>query len=149
MTSAGWSLQRSVFAALTADSKVTGLLGGERVYDHVPRGAAFPYVTFGQSVERDWSTGSEEGSEHILTLHVWSQSAGRKQAEMIMAAMRAVLHDKALTLSGYRLINLRHEFSDARRDPDGETVHGIMRLRALTEPVASPAHELSSVLGDG
>ena len=139
MTSAGWSLQRAVFAALIADSKVVGLLGGERVYDHVPRGAAFPYVTFGQSVERDWSTGSDDGSEHILTLHVWSQSAGRKQADTIMAAMRAVLHDRMLALNGYRLINLRHEFADARRDPDGETVHGIMRLRAVTEPIASSA----------
>ena len=139
MTSAGWSLQRSVFQALIADGKLTGLLGGERVYDHVPRGASFPYVTFGQSVERDWSTGGEDGSEHILTLHVWSQSAGRKQAEAIMAAMRRALHDRSLALSGYRLINLRHEFSDARRDPDGETVHGIMRLRAVTEPNDLPA----------
>ena len=53
----------------------------------------------------------------------------------IMAAMRNVLHDKTLALTGYRLVNLRHEFSDARRDPDGETIHGIMRLRAVTEPV--------------
>ena len=134
MTSAGWFLQRAVYRALVGDGKVTELLGGERIYDHVPRGAAFPYVTFGQSVERDWSTGSDAGSEHILTLHVWSQTAGRKQAEAILAAMRAALHDRALALSGYRLINLRHEFSDARRDPDGETVHGIMRLRAVTEP---------------
>lgn len=135
MASAGWSLQRSVYAALIGDSNVTGLLGGTRIYDHVPRGSVFPYVTFGQSSERDWSTGSEEGCEHVLTLHVWSQAAGRKQAEEIMAAMRNALHDKTLALTGYRLVNLRHEFSDARRDPDGETIHGIVRLRAVTEPV--------------
>ena len=38
------------------------------------------------------------------------------------------------TLTGHRLINLRHEFSEARRDPDGETTHGIARFRAVTEP---------------
>jgi len=40
-------------------------------------------------------------------------------------------------LSGHRLINLRHEFSEARRDSDGETFHGIARFRAVTEVEAA------------
>ena len=51
-----------------------------------------------------------------------------------MGAVRTALHDQPLTLTGHRLINLRHEFSEARRDPDGETIHGIARFRAVTEP---------------
>jgi hypothetical protein len=43
------------------------------------------------------------------------------------------LHDQDLTLSGHRLVNLRHESSEARRDSDGETFHGIARFRAVTE----------------
>ena len=50
------------------------------------------------------------------------------------AELRAALHDQPLTLSGHRLINLRHEHSEARREPDGETYHGIARFRATTEP---------------
>ena len=51
-----------------------------------------------------------------------------------MAAVRTALHDQPLTLAGHRLINLRHELSEARRDPDGDTIHGIARFRAVTEP---------------
>lgn len=134
MASAGFELQKAVHAALSSDPTLTGLLGGTQVYDDVPRGAAFPYVTFGQTTERDWSTGSDEGSEHLVTLHVWSRAHGRKETDLIAGAMKNVLHGAALTLAGFRLVNLRHEFSDAMRDPDGETFHGIVRYRAVTEP---------------
>jgi hypothetical protein len=134
MPSAAWALQQAIFATLTADTPLVTLLGGARVYDDVPQGAAFPYLTFGQSTARDWSTGSDDGNEHILTLHVWSQANGKRQANEIMGAIRTALHDQPLTLTGHRLINLRHEFSEARRDPDGETTHGIARFRAVTEP---------------
>ncbi len=133
MASAGHELQKSIFAALTASPAVTGLLGGARVFDDVPPGAEYPYLTIGESAARDWSTGTDAGDEHILTLHVWSRAAGRKEAHEIMGAVRGVLHDAALSVSGHRLINMRHEFSDARREPDGETYHGVVRYRAVTE----------------
>src|SRR5690606_19322856 len=118
------------------DSALLAHLGGAHVWDDVPVRAAFPYVTFAAGTERDWSTGSETGSEHMVTLHVWSRSGGRKEALAIIEALRACLHSAALTLSGHRLINLRHESSEVRRDGDGETYQGIVRLRAVTEPEA-------------
>lgn len=135
MASASFALQRAVFAALSADAALVALLGSEKIYDDVPQRTGFPYVSFGQSTERDWSTATEDGAEHLVTLHVWSRAAGRKEARMIVEAVRAVLHDAPLALVGHRLVNLRHEFSDTRRDPDGETYHGIVRYRAVTEPV--------------
>ena len=134
MASAGWALQKAVHAALTADAALLGLLGGPRVYDDVPQQSAYPYVALGGSTERDWSTATEDGAEHVLTLHVWSRKAGRKEAREIMEALRVVLHDAPLVVDGLRLVNLRHEFSEARRDADGETYHGIVRYRAVTEP---------------
>ena len=114
----------------------------QRLSEIERRGAAdvltrseFPYMTFGQTAERDWSTGTEPGLEHTITLHVWSRGRGRKEADEVMAAAQSALHDAALSLTGHRLVNLRHEFSDARRDPDGESFHGISRYRAVTEPV--------------
>jgi hypothetical protein len=138
MPSASLALQQSIFAVLTADVALAALLGANRIYDDVPQGSALPYLTFGQTTERDWSTGgdpdTDEGREHLLTLHVWSDARGKKQAQDILDAVRAALHDGALTLSGHRLVNLRHEFSEARRAADGETIHGIARFRAVTEP---------------
>ena len=133
MANAQWALQQAVYSALTTDAGVTGLLGGPKVFDDAPQRTDFPYLTFGQSSLRDWSTATDAGNEHIFTLHVWSRAAGRKQVYEIMGALRLALHDAALVVSGFNLINLRHEFSDARREPDGDTYHGTVRFRAVTE----------------
>lgn len=134
MSSSAFSVQKAVHAALTDDAGVLGLLGGPRIYDDVPRGVPAPYVSFGLTTERDWSTGSEAGSEHVVTLHVWSDAAGRKQTQDIVSALRAALHDAALAVAGHHLVNLRHEFSETRREADGEGYRGLVRLRAVTEP---------------
>ena len=134
MASAAWALQQSIYQQLGNDGALTGMLGGQDIFDDVPRSATFPYLTLGQSTVRDWGTGGDDGHEHVLTLHVWSRANGRKEVYEIMGALKDALHDQAMVLTGHRLINLRHEFSEARRDPDGETYHGIVRLRAVTEP---------------
>jgi len=135
MASASWALQQAIYASLTSDSALLALLGGARVYDEVPRPAVFPYVTFAGGSERDWSTGEAAGAEHAIVLHVWSRGAGRKEALAVMEALRTSLHEAALMLAGHRLVNLRYQSSEMRRDGDGVTFHGIVRLRAVTEPM--------------
>lgn len=134
MASASWALQQAIFASLTSDSGLLALLGGAHVYDDVPPRAPFPYVTFAPGSARDWSTGSDIGTEHAIVLHVWSRAAGRKEALAILDALTERLHEAPLELVGHQLVNLRHESSDVRRDADGETCHGIVRFRAVTEP---------------
>ena len=133
--SSAWALQEAIHQRLTGDTNLLGLLGGPRIYDHVPRNAAYPILTFGQSVAREWATGTEDGEEHVLTLHVWSEGGSRQQAHEIMSAVRRALNEMAVPLSDHRLVNIRHEFSEARREADRETYHGIVRYRAVTEPL--------------
>jgi hypothetical protein len=135
MASASFALQTAVYAKLIADAGVLAALGGARVYDHQAARSEFPYVTFAQMSARDWSTGTDTGHEHTIVLHVWSRGRGRKDADVILAAIEAALHDQALTLAGHRLINMRHEASEARPDADGETMQGIIRFRAVTEQI--------------
>jgi hypothetical protein len=132
MTHPALAVQKAVFAALVADSAV-GALIGDRIYDASPRAAAFPYVTLGDAASADWSTGTEGGGEHTLTLHVWSREWGKSECYAIIEAIEDALHDAALTLSGHALVNLRFTFADVRRDPDGITWHGALRFRAVTE----------------
>ena len=132
--SAGWDLQRAVYGALAGDATLVALLGGPHIYDDVPQRAAFPFVTIGRSELRDWSTGTDPGTEHQLTVHVWSRVAGRREVHEILGALADILHEASLSLTDHVLVNLRQDFSEVRRDPDGKTYHGIMRLRAVTEP---------------
>lgn len=135
MGSPSWELQKAVYAALVADAPLVALLGGARIYDDVPRAAITPSVTFGPSTTRDWSTGTEQGAEHLFTLRVWSKSGGEKETHEILAAVRTALHEASLSLVGHRLVSLRHETSDAVRGADGESYQGIARFRAVTEPL--------------
>ncbi len=68
-----------------------------------------------------------------------SRSGGKKQVHEIIDAIKTVLHDQPLTLADHHLINLRRELSEARQDPDGDTFLGIVRYRAVTEPMALAA----------
>ncbi len=134
MTMPSLELQKAVYAALGSDAALTALLGAGRIYNEVPRGAALPYITLGESTVRDWSTGSDEGHEHLLTVLVWSRANGEREVHRILSAIESTLDNAALNVAGARLVNLRHEFSEIRRDADGETSRGLMRLRAVTEP---------------
>lgn len=135
MSDASWALQKSIHAALVGDAAITAILGGPSIFDDVPQKSAFPYLTLGQSVVRDWSTATEDGTEHLLTIHVWSRAEGRRQTYALIDLLRGALHDARLPLEGHHLVNLQHQFSDVRRETDGETYHGLVRLRAVVEPL--------------
>jgi len=129
------ALRAAVHDALTADSALTALLGGPKVYDEPPRAAAFPYVTLGETRIADWSTGDSGGQEHQLTLHAWSRQGGHAQAHLIAGALLQALDDAALPLAEHRLVNFRFAVADVRREADGRTYHALVRFRAVTEPL--------------
>lgn len=134
MPSAAWDLQQTVHATLAADTAVLALLGGARIYDDVPQRAAFPYLSLTAITVRDWATGTEPGAEIAFTINAWSRGAGHKEAHLLADAVRAALHDAALTLSSHHLVNLRHESSEAHRERDGDTYRVSARFRAVIEP---------------
>lgn len=135
MPMAAAELQRAIFDALRADAALTALLGGAaKIIDHAPADIAFPYISFGRVSAYDWSTATETGSEHIVSLHVWSKGKGKKEALAILARAEVLLHDQPLDLSsGYTLVNLRAEFSEVRYDEDQMVYHGVGRFRAVVE----------------
>lgn len=136
MTSAAIELQKAVFAALSGYEPLTTALGGAHIHDHAPPHLAFPYLTFGRTSIRDWSTGTEDGSEHIFTIHAWSKARGKSQALSLIAMVKDALHDAELALGGHRLVNLRREFEDVRFNDDIDVYHGMIRFRAVTEEAA-------------
>ena len=133
MTSPLAELQRAVFARLAGDAGLTALLGGAKIHDHAPAHVAFPYVTFGRLSVFDWSTATEGGSEQIFTLHVWSKGQGKKETLAIMEAVRALIDDAGLTLTGHHLVLIRLDSVETRYDDEQAVHHGLMRFRALSE----------------
>jgi len=133
MSAASWALQQAIFATLSTDTAVTDAVG-DRIYDAVPRGSAYPYIVIGDDKESDWSTATEPGSAHALTIHIWSRAAGRRETRLAAEAVIAALNGAELALTGQTLIDLRWLESESTRESDGETVHAQLRFRAVTEP---------------
>jgi hypothetical protein len=134
-TAAAAALRAAIHDALVADTPLTAVLGGTKIYDEPPKSAAFPYVTLGEArVFSDFSTDGGRGEEHQLTLHAWSRQGGHKEAHMIAGALLQALDDAPLTLADHALVNLRFTLADVRRESDGRTYHALVRFRAVTEP---------------
>lgn len=136
MAHASIALQTTIFKTLTTDPALLTMLGGPKVFDRIPERAAFPYLTLGRTTVVDWSTGTEDGDEHLLTLHVWAKGGGKAETYQIMDQVTNKLHDAHLPIDGYRLVNLQLQFAEARLEPESTAYHGILRFRAVTEPVA-------------
>ncbi len=133
MADAATELQTAVFARLSGDAGLTGLLGGGKIHDQTPAHVAFPYVTFGPAGVADWSTATERGSQHVFTLHAWSNRPGKKEMLGIMARVATLLDDAALALATHHLVALRLVSSDIRFDEDQAVHRGEMRFRAMIE----------------
>ena len=128
-------VQAAMVTALRAASAVTSQLAGGAagVLDDVEAGTPYPYISLGEATGRRWDTKTEDGMDQQVTVHIWSQYRGLKQAKEIMAAVVGALDGQGLTVTGHDLVEIRLEFSQVLLDPDGLTRHGVQRFRVLTE----------------
>ena len=122
-------LQQAIFTALNVSAVTSDLSCG--VYDDVPQNATYPYIALGEETVIDFSTKDIHGNEITINIHVWSQYKGSKETKQIMDKIHDLLHNTSISVSGFNLVNIRFEFSDILRDPDGITRHGVMRFRAI------------------
>lgn len=131
--SAALALRAAIRSALVADAPLVALLGGPHVHDDAPRDLAPPYVTFGPTRLRDWSTSSDEGAEHQLELDVWGGAESMRPTLNIADAVVAALDGAPLALGGHRLVDLRFVTLETRRERNGRQARVSLRFRALTE----------------
>lgn len=128
MADASWSVQEAVFSVLSSALSVP-------VYDFVPLGAVFPYVTIGEGTVGDDSDKVGGGQEHSINVHAWSAYAGTKEAKLLLADVYAALHRQEFSILGHDLVLCHFDFaSTVARDADGETYHGVHRYRIVTSP---------------
>lgn len=127
-----FELQKTIFSALNSAS-ITDAAGSAitGVFDEVPEGTAYPYITIGEETSNNVSTNTLDMHEHTLTIHTWSQYRGRKEIKVIMKQIYDTLNDSSLSVSGGQSVNMKQEFLATLVDADGITRHGIMRFRAV------------------
>lgn len=128
------AVRRAARQALLAHAPLMARLGGARCYDEAPPGAVMPYLTLGDVRSRDWSTSSDDGAEHLLVLDVWSRHHGAEDAlDLAALAQQALAAWPAMT--GHRLISLRLQSVEARRESKGQIAHAMLRFTIITETI--------------
>jgi hypothetical protein len=119
-------VQKAIFDKLTTGLTVS-------VYDVVPQDPTFPYVVIGEDTALAWDTDDSTGTDSTLTIHTWSRYQGRKETKDIMQDIYEQLNRVSLTLTAGEVIMIDYEFAETFLDSDGESRHGVMRFRILTE----------------
>lgn len=129
------SLHQGILNLLDTDAALGVMLGSTgRVFDRAPNDANPPYVTLNEATFRADDNSNGFGGEHLFDIHAWSRSGSRGEALSILDRCERLLRDPTLTLGGsQRVIYCRRVSSFTTLDPDGETYHGVLTIRALTE----------------
>lgn len=132
-----WPLQQGLFH-LFCENALCAEFFGHRIYDAPPPllGESEPsgiYLTFGDETVDDWSTGSDTGAVHIVTLTVNAPRRGFAEAKQAASAVSDAVLAGGLSLTRGRMVNTR--FVDARtRRADGDALRQIiLRFRITLE----------------
>ena len=136
------ALQGAILTRLAAQVPLWALLGNPpRVYDEPPADLIYPFVTLGSSQTRPFGgvveLASAEAMEHAISLTIASVLGGTEEVKAVMGLVREALHGAELTLEDHRLVNLRVTYADVFRAADWRSTYGVLRLRAVTEPLIS------------
>ena len=124
------ALMRGVHEALTGDGSVAALVS-DRVFDRVPDRAVDPYLTYGAT--RTVPLDAEKLEAHELTVHAWSRGRGRSELRALLDAVAQALRGTSVSVRGHALVSM-HVTGIQQFDEDGDVEHGIVALRAVTEP---------------
>lgn len=127
------ALLAAIRARLAGDAALTGLIGADGFHDRLLARPRLPCVVVGAVETRDYSTATEAGAEHFLTLDVVAEGEGRKAAEMVAERLRLLLHDAPLSLSGAVLVSLLLRSTRSRREAKTKLFVVELSFRAVTE----------------
>lgn len=130
-------LQVAIVATLKAGSTLTGLLGGQFIYDQrAPEGKAEPYVLVGDHLSIPDNTHTTVGRDATLTVHIWTRARSNKQGQDIAEAVNELLDYQIAAvdahLVGHKVVAIRNSFDQALTDPDPELRHHVIRYRCQT-----------------
>ncbi|CAJ0851740.1 hypothetical protein AMST5_00463 [freshwater sediment metagenome] len=127
------ALRKAIRARLLSDAPLIAALGGPRVYEEAPQGAATPYALFTEAQMRDWSGALSRGAEQFMTIAVVSTQRGLGPALGVAQQITELLDEASLSLEGHSLIDLRFVSMDTKRDASGRFARVAVIFRATTE----------------
>ena len=103
------------------------------VYDGVPQGTAYPYVTIDSMAAANIDALVERTTERFVYLSIWSEARGQGEVMGIIANIDALMNNVRLTLDTGTVVSVRVDQATTRRDADNVTFMGSVTLRIITQ----------------
>lgn len=125
------ALQTAIFNKISGAVIVSGT--AVPVYDNVPQPSAFPYITVGHDTHVAWDTDTSVGFESTVTIHTWSRYNGMSETKLMQGQLYDLLHRYQLSVTGFVLVDVEFDYAESMLDPDGQTRHGVVRFRIITD----------------
>lgn len=124
--SASLAVQKLLVAALSGIPGITG------VFDGPPPDAGGPYLVVGADIVSDWSTKTETGHEHRLSVNAWDNGPGSAGAKRLIGAVETALAGLSGSADGQSIVSVRLLRSFVLTDPEGWN-QGVaeFRIRSL------------------
>lgn len=133
--SLSWPLQQALHAAIASDAGCSTFFD-ERIYDAAPpfgpdAAAEGLYLTIGDETVVDWSTASDQGARHQVTLTVHAPRTGFAEAKQAAAAVSDVMLRGPLAPARGRIVDTRFLGARTRR-AEGDALRRIEMRFGIT-----------------
>lgn len=127
-------VQIAMIDALKGNTTLNDKVGG-RIYDEVPNTEVFPFIAIGSHTEEIYNTFDRFGREAVITINIWSQYKGYKEALEILELINQTLDYQNISITDNDLVYIRYDDSSTIREPDGRTRQIAARFRVITQEV--------------
>jgi hypothetical protein len=132
--------REAIHAALGADPRVQAVLGQPvRLHAAPVSDSLFPHAVWRSISTRPNGSVLGAGEVHDMTLEVRTLETGADVAERAVHALSAAINSVRPVSAEIHIVLLMTTLADVMRGPDGRTFRGLIRLRAVVEPVALAA----------
>ncbi len=128
-------IAQALHSLLSSDVAVQAILGTPaRLYDNPPEDPVFPYMTYGPMRSSDIGGDEADIQTHTLTLHLWSRYGGRAEViDAISVVTSALGQHQSISDDPIQIVRSQVLYTDIFRDPDGQTLHGLIRFLLTTD----------------
>lgn len=133
------AVQKAIRTRLVGTSAVTSLVPAGSILD---RGAApfrSPSIILGESTIQPFTTFTTAHVVRVFhTMHVWDKGPSLEGVKQICAAVVAAIRADRLDLgTGFHCVDWRISSGRTLRDPNGETMHGVLTAEVTVEEIAA------------
>lgn len=125
--------QKALHIKLTGDATLMTKITGVFDVFSVPDKQTFPYITIGDMTEVSDNTLNRLGKEATITLHIWSQYKGKKEALDILNRLNQILDFGTMTITGQTLIMMKYDNAETIFLEQDGIVHVPARFRIITQ----------------